>query len=180
MKIKPLLVAVLTAAALAAFAPVAVADTPAPDCAAALLAYGDAAKAAAQAQLDDQAAADVQTLYDALAAAQAELVAAQAADEAAGLQEPSQRTKDAQAAVGVALIDVGKFEAEGVTIEQLRETAAKTDAVELAAAAVAAQAAADVACKGEDGQDGQDGEDSAPAAPVVVPDTSDGVDTGSW
>lgn len=156
MKLLPLLAGALVAAATLTGSAVAMADEAPLDCAAALTAFQDASKAADAAKADDVAAADAQKLYDTLDAAQIELAAAVKQDNATipPLSADSQRTKDAKAALVKAQAAVTAFEAKGVKIETLRDTAAKNDAAALVKAADKARATATDACKGADGTPG--------------------------
>lgn len=169
-----LVAAIIASGSFAIASPALAADDP--TCGEAVLTLSDATKAVVTARADDTAVRDAEKLYADLAAAKVEVAAAVKADNDAvpPLTADSQRTKDAKAAEVKAQAAVTAFEAKGVTLEKLRETAAKTDAVVLERARVAAKDAADKACKGADAPTTR-----SPQV-IVVPDTSAGVDTGSW
>lgn len=174
--IKHVFAAAVAAAGLLVAAPVALAAET-PSCADALVVYSDAAKAAATARSDDQAAADAKAADEAVVKAQAELDAAIAADNAVvpPLTQDSNLTIRAKLALATA-----KARAAETDAAALAATADKTDATALGKAAADARAAADKACKGADGATvTATPAPSAPASVVVVPDTSDGVATGS-
>ena len=133
-------------------APAAFADDTTTPCSTALLAQADLDAQIRAAVAADKAAADAQALYDTLAAAQKEEAAAIAADNATvpPLTEDSQRTKDAKAATVAAQKAVTAFEGKGVTIEQLRTEARKTDADALRTKFADAVRRASEACRGQD------------------------------
>jgi hypothetical protein len=158
-----------------------------PDCSSATYAAVNAVSAASAADAADKAAADAQELYDALAAAHKELAAAVKADNETvpPLTEDSQRTTDAKAALAKAQKAVDGFEAKGVTIETLRDKAAETDGDALHKAAADALAAAREACAADPVEADDDLTPAVVPASTdsqvaVLPDTSEGVDTGAW
>lgn len=182
----------------------------APDCAASVDLAVKAAATAQAAGADDQAAADAQKIYDARDSAKAASAAAVKAHAAAEVKladakaagKPQAKIDELTADVAAALVvkndtakalvaaekAVTKFEGNKGSgrIVELRLIAGKTDAAALLKISVDLRLAAGVACK-----------DSTTPTPtvsptvstpvvtdppqvIVVPNTDDGVDTGSW